>query len=222
MNKESGSVPWAWVRKLDQMVQNGLKSGSEHPPLPSEITPWLYISNESSALEKAKLQDLGITHVLSVNGVPSYQDRFVSDFYETLGITHFRIHAEDEEGYEVMDKHWGECYDFIKAARENESCKVVVHCVAGINRSGIISCAAYMIMEKKSVVDAVQHCIEKRGIVLTNKSFQRQLCIFALEEGLLGTKPEGFSDQPIAITPPPPPPLKALERLDKNDTCKIS
>ena len=135
-------------------------------------------------------------------------------FYQTLGIVHLRIHAEDEEGYNLINRHWEECLDFIQLVRENETCKLLVHCVAGINRSGLISCAAYMIMENKKVLDAAEHCIEKRGIILTNKSFQKELCLFAKKQRLLDMKPEGFSDKPIETTDIPPPPIiKAFDRL---------
>jgi len=209
--QELSSMPWAWIRKLNQMVEN-VEVKSEQA-LPAEILPWLSISDESSALDKEKLQNLGITHVLSMNGVPSYRDRFIADFYQTHGIAHLRVHAEDEEGYDLIEKHWDECYDFFKLALEKEGCKVVVNCVAGINRSGLISCAAYMIMMRENVLDAAKHCIEKRGLILSNKTFQRELCVLAARQGLLGEKPTGFCDEPIENTDIPPPLVKAFDKL---------
>lgn len=207
-------VPWAWIRNLRQLVNN-----AELPfrdILPAELLPWLYISDECSALDKQKLNDLGITHVLSMNGVPSYRDRFVADFYQGLGIHHLRIHAEDREGYNLMEKHGDECLEFLNSVRERsekEGCKVVVHCVAGINRSGLVACAALMMYERKSVLDAVRYVIERRGVILSNKSFQKELCVLASKWDLLGDPPVGFSDDPIEETPIAPPPMRAFDSL---------
>lgn len=35
----------------------------------------------------------------------------------------------------------------------------------------------------------------KRGTVLTNLSFQKQLCLLAAKEGLLGDKPDGYTNE---------------------------
>lgn len=205
------SMPWAWIRKLNQMVENA-EIKFDHA-LPVEISPSLFLSDEKGALDKEKLETLGITHVLSLNGVPSYQQRFASDFYKNHGITHLRISADDSEGYGMIEKHWKECYDFITLALSTEGNKVIVHCVAGINRSGLISCAAYMVMGGHNVLDAVGHCIEKRGLILSNKSFRIELCTLAAQHDLLGDHP-GFSDDPIERVEISPPPIaRAFERL---------
>mmetsp|Transcript_35854 Transcript_35854/g.70531 ORF Transcript_35854/g.70531 Transcript_35854/m.70531 type:complete len:231 (-) Transcript_35854:350-1042(-) len=224
--KESSTMPWAWIRKLNQMVQNEELEFRIEKSLPAEISPWLYISDESNSLDKEKLQKLEITHVLSMNRVPNYRDRFITDFYQTQGIVHLRIKAEDEEDYGLIEKHWAECLDFIKLAREKERCKIVVNCLAGINRSVLVSVAAYMIMENKNVLDAVKHCIDKRGRILSNKSFQKELCMFSREQGLLGEKPEGLSDEPIQnIDIPPPPIIRSVEpgryRRDVSETRNL-
>ena len=203
--------PWAWIRKLRDTV-NAAESNCEQV-LPAEILPWLYISDEASALDTEKLQSLGITHVLSVNGAPRHRDRYIRDLYATHGITHKRVHGEDSEGYNMIEKHWEDCHAFLKQVQNDGSCKVVVHCVAGINRSGLITCAAHMIMEEASVLDVVKHCIDKRGPVLWNKSFQKQLCLLAARNNLLGDKPEDTSDDPMEPERVPPPPRKAFDRL---------
>ena len=57
------SVPWAWIRKLNQMVENA-EIKFDHA-LPVEISPSIFLSDEKGALVKEKLNTLGITHVLS-------------------------------------------------------------------------------------------------------------------------------------------------------------
>lgn len=54
-----------------------------------------------------------------------------------------------------------------------------------------------MVLDRRDVLDVVEDCVKRRGTVLWNKSFQRQLCALAAREGLLGEKPEGYSDEPL-------------------------
>merc|ERR1719354_551783 len=113
----------------------------------------------------------------------------------------------------MIGRHWDECHLFLKEAFEVADAKVIVHCVSGINRSGLIACAAVMIFEQLDVLDVVDLGIEKRGMLLWNKSFQEQLCMMAAEHNLLGEKPEGYDDEPICKVLLPPPPIKAFDRL---------
>ena len=211
-NSDEEAMPWAWIRKLEEMVTNA--DYDRIPNLPAEILPWLYISDEGRALQKEKLKSLGITHVLSTNGAPSFHKAQVSLFYKNLGIVHKRIHAEDEEDYDMIEKHWDECYEFLKQVYDDRKsgAKVIVHCVAGINRSGLITCAAYMMFEQKNVLDVVKDVIDRRGPLLWNKSFQKELCLLALKHDLLGEKPAGVSDDPIPKPVLKPPPREALDQ----------
>lgn len=106
----------------------------------------------------------------------------------------------------MIEKHGDECFEFLNSVREKEGCKVVIHCRAGINRSGLVTCAALMMYERKCVLDVVRYLIERRGMVLSKQSFQKELCVLAFKWGLLGDKSVGYSDEPIekmSIAPPP-------------------
>jgi protein-tyrosine phosphatase len=185
--------------------------------LPVELLPWLLLSDEKNARNVAKLKALGVTHVLSVNGTTAYEENIMQESLESVGIVHRRIAGDDQEGYDMIGNHWDDCRAFIEDAREgNEVAKVLVHCVAGINRSGLISCAAHMCFERETVLKVVEHCMRRRGAVLWNRSFQKQLCLLAAEEGLLGAKPAGYSDEPsvpIHVGPAQPPARDALSKL---------
>lgn len=214
-NAGTKNMPWAWIKKVDEMIDRTLAKKVE---LPVEIMPSLFLSDDRSVLDIKKLKSLGITHVLSVNGVPSYKGRHISNVYEDNKISHLRVHAEDSEGYGMLEKHWNQCFEFISTAIEgNSNARVSVNCAAGVNRSGLIVCAAYMVLEKVELIQALEHCIEKRGLILTNKSFQKELCIFADEMNLLGEKPAGMNDDPIPdnyyLAPPPTAYSKAFDAL---------
>eukprot|EP00957_Ditylum_brightwellii_P015502 1167309-Ditylum_brightwellii.AAC.1 len=66
-----------------------------------------------------------------------------------------------------------------------------------MNRSALIACAAIMILDEMTLLNVVRLVKKKRGYLLTNKSFQRQLCLLAAKESLLGEKPSGYSDDAL-------------------------
>ncbi len=232
----TSTVPWPWVRCVKSIIDAYNDRNEYHQrDLPVELSPCLYISDEQNALDHRKLLDMEITHVLSLNGVPAYKDEWARDLYRTHGIVQKRIHGEDREGYDMIGKHWEECFEFIESSvLSNPKNKVVVHCVAGINRSGLIACAAYMILEGQNssgsggsgggvnVLDAVRHCVERRGNILSNQSFQKQLCCLAAQHDLLGKRPAGFSDEPIEEMDIPPPPIRALDRMGEDGARSTS
>ncbi len=217
--KESSTSPprpWAWIKCIRDMVNTARKSNSYSEngiDLPCQVGRNLYISDEANALDRKKLQSLGITHVLSLNAAPPYRYRWSKELYDSINIANKRIEAEDSEGYDMIGRHWDECYSFLKEAHKEEDAKVVIHCVSGINRSGLIICAAVMIFEERDVVAVVDACIKKRRMILWNKSFQEQLCMLAAKYELLGEKPEGYDNEPVVADPLPPPPIKAFDRL---------
>merc|ERR1712176_580699 len=88
------------------------------------------------------------------------------------------INAADDENYPLLDQHLHEVEAFILSQKALHR-KVLVHCFAGINRSGAI-CAAYLMrQEGLSLMQAVRLMIEKRGFVLANSGFVYQLVVLA-------------------------------------------
>lgn len=207
--QNEAELPWAWIKRVRDLVSDPTPPIK---PTPVEILPWLYLSDERSVRDTSKLVRLGISHVLTVN---SMSFRFVSELRENLmcrGITHMYSPGQDYEGYVMIGNHWEECRLFLEHVRESGGI-AVVHCSAGINRSAVIVAAAHMVLEQIPVLQAVEHCVEQRGCVLWNRSFQKQLCILAKQENLLGAKPEGYCGDPIEDPILPPPPPTALDHL---------
>ena len=159
---------------------------SRQTPLPVEVAPWLLLGNQACACDLERLTELGVTHVLNLCG------RTVEGVnYADCGITAQVVEAEDEEGYQMVRCHFENAREFVNAARrENPAARVLVHCVAGINRSGLIVAALYMVEQRVTVLDVVAHVRMRRGnIALCNESFQAQLVALARRENLLGVEP---------------------------------
>ena len=162
---------------------------------PVQISPYLFLSSAAGAHDITRFKELGITHVLNVAGVVASPQ---SDIYTIEGITSMVIEAEDEDGYPMLALHLENARSFITAAR-NSGGKCVVHCVAGINRSGVIVAAEKLISDRMNVLDVVSHIRKQRGnVYLSNETFQAELVALARKECLLGPLPPA---DPIGAPP---------------------
>ena len=127
--------------------------------LPCEILPHLFLSDAKGARDIGRLQELGITRVLNAAGPAA---RGPADDYTAAGITVKEFDAEDESGYPMLKTHLQASREFVEDARRKGG-KVVIHCVAGINRSGVLVAAELMLFKRIPVLEAVAHCRRQRG-----------------------------------------------------------
>jgi protein-tyrosine phosphatase len=199
--EEGDNIPWAWVKATKDILSS--PSLPDLPSPPVELLAWLYLANLNSVRKGARLKELGITHVLSTNNMPPKLVNTLREEFDRFGIQHCHVNGVDESGYDMIGNHWSECEAFFNKVYE-EGGKVVVHCSAGVNRSGLIAAAVWLLVENTTLLEVVRAMKNKRGIVLINESFQKQLCILAAENEKLGPKPEGYSDDPIPSIGPPP------------------
>lgn len=203
--------PYIWAIREPECLdwKNGLEDEEievlalRQHNLPVPITKTLYLSGRKDVCDVDKLDNLGITHVLNVAGVCA---RGPLDLYKDHNITYKEIDAHDEEGYNMLGNHLEECQAFIQLAASAGG-KCVVHCVAGINRSGVIAAAVHMLSEAPSsnVLTTVAHCRRQRSnCFLWNHSFQAQLVLLAEKQKLMGPLP-GQTGCCVAHQAPPPP-----------------
>jgi hypothetical protein len=199
-NDEGDNNPWIWAIRdpeildwKDSITEGPFKEDeiltilaaqSNHPV---QISSYLYLSNAVGAHNIIRLKQLGITHVLNVAGVMASPE---SDIYTQDGIAVKIIEADDEDGYPMLHRHLEDARLYIAQARKCGG-KCVVHCMAGINRSGVIVAAEKLLTERMYVLDVVAHLRKQRGnICLSNQTFQEELVALAQKEGLLGPLPD--------------------------------
>jgi len=156
--------------------------------LPVEISEGLFLSNATGATRLNRLNELGVTHVMNVAG--RVGSLIPDEAYRDAGIRLLIVDAEDEVDYPMLDKHFEDAKSFVNEARDGGGA-CLVHCQAGINRSGVLVAAYKMVSERMEVLDVVLHCRRQRGnlFLSTNQGFQEQLVALARREGLLGTAP---------------------------------
>ena len=172
------NMPWlAAVRRiLDEPPGAGVD-------LPVLIMPHLLLGDKRSANDLATIDSFGVTHILNMAGTFGRTSHTSSKHY-------LEIHAADEEGYPILAKHLKEASEFIREARAQGG-RCLIHCQAGINRSGCIAVAELMLTERLPVVQAVARGKQARGVILSNHSFQAQLVSLARANDLLGQQPAG-------------------------------
>jgi atypical dual specificity phosphatase len=104
-----------------------------------EVMPRLYISNYFGAKNKAKLQAAGITHVVVCDPRLSLAHQDIAKY--------LRYEIDDNPGEDLF-KRLPEILQWIDEARATEGNKVLVHCAAGVSRSGAVVTGYVMYSQK--------------------------------------------------------------------------
>ena len=175
-----------WIAGVRNIVEDA--NPRKQIDLPVQILDHLLLGDKRCAGDLPTLEAFGVTHVLNVAGRHGSTDAGAS-----LASGHYlQIQADDEEGYPILERHLVEARAFIQRARESGG-RCLIHCQAGINRSGCLAVAELMLDQKISVLEAVERGRRARGVILSNHSFQAQLVALARTHDLLGPRPEGLA-----------------------------
>ncbi len=170
------------VREI--LLGDPIKGNTEKP---AKLLPHMYLGNQTNAESLRLLRKLGVTHVLNCAGFKGPRKNPDANPYEGLGIEYLEFKADDRDAYD-MSQHFDAAFSFLdRVKRSGGVC--LVHCALGINRSGVTVVAYLMIHSKWGLLKALQFVKKKRGVVLTNHGFQRQLIRFARQQGLLEDLP---------------------------------
>lgn len=148
----------------------------------SEVMPGLFLSNGLIAQDLPALRAKRISHILNLAPleVPT-----TAEFYAADHIDFKAISAKDEFDYDMM-QHWSESREYLDRALKQDRGRVLVHCQAGINRSGAIAVAYMMVTRRRMLIEAAKSVKRKRYQLITNSNFQLSLVKFATSENLLG------------------------------------
>lgn len=198
-------VPWAWIKAARDIVK--AEPRRQPSSMPVRLLPWLFLSDMPSVLKSGRLEDLGITAVLTANKVFRDDDLWAmtANLADRDILLHGYAGGVDIIGYEMMRYHWNDAKGFIQSALKEPntkgvSPKIVVHCAAGTNRSALIAGAAMLEFgadREMTFLDVIRILKTERGVVLNNVWFIRQLAEFAQEKQRLGPRPVGYSDDPV-------------------------
>ncbi|CAL8360005.1 unnamed protein product [Boreogadus saida] len=157
---------------LEQMFWAG--AGAQYTHV-NEVWPGIYIGDEKTALERAALKSMGITHILNAaegkwnnvsTGAAYYRD-------DDMDIQYYGVDADDKPTFNIA-QFFCPASHFIHGAVQDPQSKVLVHCVMGRSRSASLVLAYLMTEQGLSVVGAIEH-VRQRRCILPNHGFLRQL-----------------------------------------------
>ncbi|KAJ3123391.1 hypothetical protein HK098_001935 [Nowakowskiella sp. JEL0407] len=135
----------------------------------SEITPQLFISDNSTPRQLPLLNSLQINCILPIQQFPLVQ--FPDEF------EYFPVTLTDEESSNIF-KYLPQTCEFIENSVKNGK-NVLVHCEAGVSRSATIITAYLMKSRDLSVNEALSELRKVHPRASPNRSFFAQLALFS-------------------------------------------
>lgn len=139
-----------------------------------EVYPDLYIGEDSIALSRIGLRNMGITHLLNTaQGKSNYHVNANHVMYRKVNIEYLGIEATDQMNFD-LSVYFQKGADFIEKGL-NSGGKVMVNCKQGASRSATLVLAFLMIKRHMTAKEAVRTVRAKREIA-PNPGFLQQLC----------------------------------------------
>ncbi|CAD8209249.1 unnamed protein product [Paramecium pentaurelia] len=133
---------------------------------PNLVIPNLYIGCLGTVLNKKKLYESQITHILSVCEMPIFP-------YQTTEFKSLLININDSVDQEIKSK-FEMANDFIHSAIQKNQ-NVLIHCFAGKSRSASFVIAYLIKYQQMTPLQALKLLQSKRRIAQPNMGFMKQL-----------------------------------------------
>jgi protein-tyrosine phosphatase len=147
---------------------------TEYPAL---LTPYLYLGSSQHAKNVELLSTLHVTDVINCA-----ESEVGTDHYTSLVAASIRcigFDSNDRSDYQMLH-HFPLVLALVQAIKQNHGV-CLLHCLAGVNRSGFLAIALLCSLEGYSLLGAAAWARQQRGRVCTNTGFQRQLIVLAKE-----------------------------------------
>lgn len=154
---------------LDQAVSTSIASATKsvymiQPPV--EVVPRVWLGCAQIASNREWLTSNRITHVVNC---------IAGEGFKTVdGVKSLEFPAEDTHTYRIIDLHYADVKKFIDDALDVGG-SVLVHCRAGINRSGALVVAYAAEREDCQPAAIVERIGKVRPYILLNPSFRKQI-----------------------------------------------
>ena len=143
----------------------------------------IYVGTSLHARDVGTLQELGIGAVL--NCAPAVVKDPIKK-YRSKNIAYAEIDCADTSSFPIL-KHLPEASNFIHR-NHMKGTNVLVHCMAGANRSATIALGHILLRDKPPFLQLFEETLGRRPCILSNVDFQLKLCTLAHSHGLLTYK----------------------------------
>ncbi|XP_026065380.1 uncharacterized protein LOC113048083 [Carassius auratus] len=184
----------------------------------TEVWPSVFMGNEETAMDRVKLKEMGITHILNTAAYKEYPEGKINtkaEYYQEMTISYYGVLVTDEHRFDIS-KDLFPASEFIHKVLSNTENKLLVHCIDGVSRSATFFLAYLMIHHEMLLEDAIDHVIDKRWI-RPNRDFLKQLITLnsnlvtqgklQLRKPINTDKTKNGEDGEDAVAPPVPEPL---------------
>jgi len=138
--------------------------GEKHSAV--EIVDGVWLGDAGDAMDMKTLTQKGINSIVNC----AEKHTLTCAEYYPFGWRYLGLECDDAANYDIIGEHLDEFTDFMDECVVNKR-KVLVHCVAGINRSATLLIAYLVRRRGMCLIDAISLCFQKRPIILTNEAF---------------------------------------------------
>ncbi|XP_072162988.1 dual specificity protein phosphatase 3-like [Diadema setosum] len=175
-NRMTSSTPVCTVHELEEILWANGMSYSRRLNSVDLVYKDIFIGGEFIAKDKARLKQLGITHI--INCAQGTGHAFLVDtdqeYYEDVNIKFLGLPVCDTHMANIK-QHFETAARFMDDALQKGEGRVLVHCYQGISRSATIVIAYLMLRHGMTAQDATRTVRERRDIS-PNSGFLQQLC----------------------------------------------
>ena len=134
----------------------------------NQVYPRLYQGSYEGAQSWSDIKGLKITHI--INLVPEMRNT-----HGRRGINYYNMKLDDTLEQDLREALKETNYTIDKILKENNTNRVLVHCLHGKSRSGAVVCAYVMNKEKWDYTTASKFCKRGRPQFEPNQNFEGQL-----------------------------------------------
>ncbi|XP_073781786.1 uncharacterized protein isoform X2 [Danio rerio] len=176
---EFSSVDINHPQTISQMYLRIVKPSQYWTPV-SEVWPNVFIADEKTARNKAKLKKMNITHI--VNAVPlSLKEEEWKDYYQKKNITYYNVRSGlGVQGWPNIAQLFSPAAEFLHKALSDTKNKVLLYCSEGLNQSVVLFMAYLMIHQRMKLEEAFEFVLERRRMWIS-RDYLNQLVMLNLD-----------------------------------------
>ena len=170
----------AFATKVAEIRVKYVAQTIDYPPC--KVTERIWLGSMWDANDVDWLRRTGITHVVNC---AQPNDRFERVTCREAGIRGALVlDADDEPDYPILRLHNKTVKTFMDRVLAEPDTKVLIHCMAGVNRSAALI-LAYMSyhedldVQRSKFLHIYEHVLKQRPIILLNDGFYEQLVQWA-------------------------------------------
>jgi predicted protein tyrosine phosphatase len=170
----------SFATKVADIKARYVAQNTDYPPC--KVTDRIWLRSMWDANDVDWLRRTGITHVVNC---AQPNDRFERVTARAAGIRGVLVlDADDAPDYPILQLHSRAVKTFLDRVLSEPDAKVLIHCMAGVNRSAalVLAYAAYhedIEVQRSKFLHIFEHVLKQRPIILINDSFYEQLVQWA-------------------------------------------